>query len=109
MPNELLRRCFLPARPEHDIAADLLSQAADALLRHDFREAALFIAESNISALNDYRKAIVGPMNYEIHRQTRYPVYARVRRDRARHMPGAAITRDVLDRDGIAAGFAVRE
>src|SRR3954469_14099328 len=105
MSNGLLRRCLLLPVSEHAHAAELLSQAADALLRHDIPQAARLIAQSNFPALNDYRRAIVGPLNYEIHRQTRYPVYERVQRDRAHHMPGAAITRNVLERDGYRCRF----
>jgi hypothetical protein len=69
------RFCFLPILPEHDLAADLLSRAANALLRHDLQEVAALLRKSDLGGLGDYRYRIAGPRNPAIHRQLKPPGY----------------------------------
>lgn len=101
----MFRRCFLPPLPEHDLAADLLSRAADALIRHDFRLAAALLRESDLGTLEDYRYSIAGPRNPAIHRQTKLPVYARVPARSGRGTPTTRDAKQVLTRDGFRCRF----
>jgi 5-methylcytosine-specific restriction endonuclease McrA len=101
----MLRRCFLPPLPDHEIAADLLSQAADALLRGDLVQAADFLRGSDLRALEDYRYKVAGPRNPAIHRQMKFPVGARMRNSIGPRMPTARIKRQVLARDGYRCRF----
>jgi hypothetical protein len=69
----VLRRCFLPPVREFDMAADLLSQTADALLRHDLTQAAELLRASDLRPpkLSVFAYSVAGPINPTIHRQTK--------------------------------------
>jgi 5-methylcytosine-specific restriction endonuclease McrA len=101
----MLRRCFLPPLPEHDLAASLLSQAADALLERNLLQAADLIRRSDLRFLEDYRYKVAGPLDPAIHRIAKFPVYARSSQTMGRRMPTMAVTREVFARDGYRCRF----
>ena len=101
----MLRRCLLPPIPAHDLAANLLSQAADAILRRDFADAADLLRDSDLRPLEEHRNAVAGPINLSIHRRTKLPVFQRPLEERGRRMPTAAVGRGVLARDGYRCRF----
>ena len=101
----MFRRCLLPPLPEHDLAADLLSGAADALLRHDLPQAANLLRESDLRPLEDYRNAVAGPINSAILRQASLPVYARAHETTGPRMPTLGVTKQLLARDGYRCRF----
>ena len=101
----MYRRCFLPPSPEHDRAADLLSRAADALLAGNLQQAEILLLEADLSALEDYRYAIAGPINPAIIRQKKLPIVPHLPRKGRPRMPGAAVEKQVLTRDGYRCRF----
>jgi 5-methylcytosine-specific restriction endonuclease McrA len=99
-----LRRCFLQPEPEHDLAADSLAQAADALLRNDLPEAAGFLRKADHRCLQEHCRK-VSKINPEIHHRTKNPVYTKFPPSPGPHMPGAGVIREVLARDGYRCRF----
>jgi 5-methylcytosine-specific restriction endonuclease McrA len=64
-----LRPCFLPPIPELAAAADLLDEAADALLAGDRDRARKRLREANIPAVHAFAAKIMGPWDVHIHRR----------------------------------------
>ena len=96
----VLRRSFLPPIPEHALAADLLSQAADALLRGDAAECNRCLRAADLRALRDFSYLVCGPINPSIHRQAKNPVYDRSCVRPGPRMPSKAVELDIYARDG---------
>lgn len=101
----MLRRCFVAPWPEHALAAELLSAAADALLVGKFEEAGSLLQASDLVRLEEYRFKIAGPLDSRIHRITKKPLYERVQRSEVARMPPAEVVRQVLARDGFRCRF----
>lgn len=100
----MLRRCFVPRLPDHDLAADLLSRAADALLNRDLPQAADLLRKADLKSLEDYRYNIASRIDPSIHHQSKLPVYTRLKTSGPR-MPVAEVVRQVLARDGYRCRF----
>ena len=95
-----LRTSFLPPVPELAMAADLLDQAADALIGGDRETARHLVAACNMPELNVYRAEIVEGQKPEIHRYRAVPnAPPRLRGAKAR-MPGRKDALEVFRRDG---------
>lgn len=94
------RRCFLPPLHEHELAADLLSEAAGALLEGKFALCAQRIAEADLRPLRAFAYSICGPIDPAIHHQQRNPIYSAVVGDSQRRMPSPSVSRGILKRDG---------
>jgi hypothetical protein len=101
----MFRRCFRPPLPEHDLAADLLSRAADALLRHDLLDAADLLRECDFSCLHEHYRMIVGKIDPLIHHRTKNPSYSRLPPRSGPRMPAIGVARDVLARDAYRCRF----
>jgi hypothetical protein len=101
----MLRRSFLPRIPEFDIAATLLSQAADAYLLGDHSLCEKLLIEADLRPLRDFAYLVTGPINPEIHRQSKNLSYTPVPRSDLSRMPNAAETRYVYSRDGYRCRF----
>lgn len=103
--GRMFRRCFLQPIPEHDLAATLLAEGADALLKDHLNKAADLIRKSDLLPLEDYRYRVAGRLDAVIHRIAKMPVYERISRPAGRRMPAAALTRQVFARDGYRCRF----
>lgn len=95
-----MRRSFITPIPEFEIAANLLSEAVDALLRNDISTFTELIRLADIRALRDFSYLICGPINQEIHRQSKNPVYERVAINDMSRMPSKIVEYGVYVRDG---------
>lgn len=96
----MLRRCLLAPIPEHALAADLLNLAADALLSGDHPRSAQLLVISDLRVLRDFAYRVAGPISFEIHRQTRMPIFTATVIDGIKRMPSKQIEREVHERDG---------
>ncbi|MCL5097131.1 MAG: hypothetical protein M1608_06325, partial [Candidatus Omnitrophica bacterium] len=105
-PNQSadVRRCFLRPLPEHYRAADLLDQAADALLRNDLVLGAQLLRECDFSRLREHCDK-VRRINPPIHHRTNNPKYTPLPNSSGPRMPTAFVTREVLARDGYRCRF----
>jgi 5-methylcytosine-specific restriction endonuclease McrA len=108
MEEESLRRCFVDPIPELDIAAELLSQAADALMAGDLASARALLAKADIEAVRAHATNIMGGRDKAIYRYR--PVVdaparlARAERSRDR-APSKTVAASVLARDGYRCRF----
>ena len=68
-----MRQCFITPIPEIELATKFLDAAGDALLQGDNTLAAKLIVDSDISAIYEYIRRIVGKLSADIHRQTTLP------------------------------------
>lgn len=93
------RRSFLQPIPEFSTAADLLGQAADAFLANDREKCAELLVLSDLRPLREFSYLVAGPINPQIHRQSRNPQYQAISVLPPR-MPTAATCRYVFTRDG---------
>ncbi len=101
----MLRRSFLTPIPEFDIAATLLSQAADALISGNHLLCEKLLKEADLRPLRDFVYLVAGPINPEIHRQSKNPTYPPLPRSALPRMPSAAETRHIFSRDGYRCRF----
>lgn len=101
----MLRRSFLPPISEYELAADLLSHAADALIANDLSLCDRLIREADLRPLRDFDYLISGPIKPEIHRQSKNPTYPPIPKSELPRMPGAVVTRQVFARDGYRCRF----
>jgi len=94
------RRCLLAPLPEHELAADLLSEAANAIVAGDVETARDRLRQADMPVLFEYARKLMGPAVPEIHR--RRPVAARTLKagKAAARMPNAAETVALYARDG---------
>lgn len=99
------RRSFLPRIPEFELAATLLSQAADAYISGDDSLCEKLLLEADLRPLRDFAYLVAGPINPEIHRQTKNPSYVPLPRSELPRMPNASETRDIYARDGYRCRF----
>lgn len=101
----MFRRSFLPRIPEFDIAATLLSEAADAYICGNHSLSEKLLIEADLRPLRDFAYRVTGPINPEIHRQTKNPSYPPIPRSELPRMPSATETRYVYLRDGYRCRF----
>jgi 5-methylcytosine-specific restriction endonuclease McrA len=101
----IFRRCFLKPLEAHERAADLLSQAAEALLRGDLAEADDSLRKCDFICLQKHYRQIVGKIDPVIHHRTKNPVYVRLPPNPSPHMPAVGIAGEVLARDGYRCRF----
>jgi hypothetical protein len=95
------RRCLLPPPPEMSLAADLLSQAADALLAQDRVEADGLVRGADLKPVCDYYDLVAGPTDSDVHRFRVVPGSPQtLQRREKRRMPPAVVSRRILARDG---------
>lgn len=95
------RTSFLTPLPEHQAAADLLSEAADDILASMFSRAARGIAKADFPALAEFATQIIDQVSVDIH-QFREVGDAPLRtknRVKAR-MPSGTVARTIFERDG---------
>jgi hypothetical protein len=100
-----MRRCLLSPIPEFALAADLLSLAADALLAGDLVTCADRLREADLRPLRDFAYRVAGPLNPEIHRQTKNPSFEPVPKEGRPRMPGESATLVIFKRDGFRCRF----
>jgi hypothetical protein len=94
------RYCLLPPGPENELAARLLGEAADALLRNEVELAARLIRQADLEPIRARAIRMVGRMSLEVHRTKHRPA-TRPKSERAPgRMPSAAKQRAVFERDG---------
>ena len=101
----MLRRSFLPPISEYELAADLFSRAADALIANDLSLCDRLVREADLRPLRDFDYLISGPINPEIHRQSKNSTYPPIPKSELPRMPGAVVTRQVFARDGYRCRF----
>ena len=95
-----LRPCLLPSLSEHEMAADLLSAAVDALLGSDLELARARLREADMPALFEFASKLMGPMDPDIHRR-RYVARGGIAVTKATtRMPSASQTAALYRRDG---------
>ena len=78
-PSDFLapRRCLRAPLPEHEAAADLLADAADAVVAGDLDLARDRLRQADMPALFAFARTLMGPVDPDIHR--RRPVSPRDR------------------------------
>ncbi len=101
----MLRRSFLPPIPELNIAAELLSEAADALLADDLVTCAQKLRESDLRAIREHFDRAAGRIDVAIHRQTKNPKFVRVPTEKQPRMPSVARQLEIFHRDGFRCRF----
>lgn len=98
--NSLMRRCLLEPIHEHHLAAELLRQAADALLQQRVALAAELLVSADFSVIREHTVRVVGAMSVEIHRQINRPKgLPKEERDPMR-MPSLTDQNLIFERDG---------
>lgn len=100
MNSHQMRRCLLAPTPQHALAADLLSLAADAYLLGEHQRCAQLLVQSDLRKLRNFAYKVAGPISLEIHRQTRMPIFTTTVIDGIKRMPSKIIEREVYKRDG---------
>lgn len=100
-----LRRSFVARTEAHEIAADQLSLAANALIAGRALECEQHLAAADIRSLGEMAAKICGPIDFSIHRQFRNPVLSPGLRPPGARMPAAAVQRAVYLRDGYRCRF----
>ena len=94
------RRSLLPPIKDHDVAADLLDRAAVALVSGDIETCATLLIASDLKPLREFAYKVSGPISYEVHRQTKNPVFDAGPKQTTPRMPSALVAREVFRRDG---------
>jgi len=94
------RTCLLPPLPEHDTAAELLSQAAEAIVAGTLDRAREFVRRADMPALFEFSSLVMN--GNDPHVQRRRPVVAAVDKGAkiASRMPSAEATKALFARDG---------
>jgi hypothetical protein len=101
----MLRRSLLAPIPEFALAADLLSSAADALLAPDRGLRAELLMAADLPQLRAFSYRVAGPIDQEIHRQSKNPSFVPVPRANPPRMPNAAASMVIMVRDGFRCRF----
>jgi hypothetical protein len=94
------RRCLLAPLPEHEAAADLLAEAADAIVAGDVGTARERLLQADMPVLFEYARKLMGPADPEIHRRRPVAVSAVKVAKAANRMPNATETAELHARDG---------
>ena len=96
-----MRNTFLEPIPELELAAELLDQAADAALAHNFDVARSLLIEADMPALCEYEQKITGAITLEVHWQETLPSRSLLSENREKlRMPTAREERAIAIRDG---------
>lgn len=96
-----MRNSFAPPIPEFHLAADLLSDAANAAAAGDHSAARTFLAKADFPEICKFTQKICGPIDPEIHWQNSMPKDAIPKSQRANlRMPGQALEQAIFRRDG---------
>ena len=101
----VLRRFLKTPIPEFALAADLLSDAADALVAGDLKTCGERLIEADLRPLRNFAFLLAGPISSEIHRQSAYPKFIPVPREDRPRMPSGADQLKVFARDGFRCRF----
>lgn len=101
----ILRRSFLPQIPELAVAAQLLSEAADALIAGDLITCARKLRESDLRAILDHFNRTASRIDATVHRQSKNPKFVPVPKAQQPRMPSAASQLAILRRDGFRCRF----
>jgi hypothetical protein len=94
------RRCLLAPLTEHEAAADLLSEAVDALIAGSLDTARNRFRQADIPTLFEYARKLMGPEDPEIHRRRAVAAPGAKIGKAAARMPNAAETLALYARDG---------
>ena len=94
------RNCFLTPIPELDMAADLLSKTADALVATDYQTAREFLAQADMPVVYDYARKIMGANAPFIHRRRTVHIASPKGVKAEQRKPTALIKRTIYARDG---------
>jgi len=96
-----MRNTFLDPIPELEIAAELLSQAAYAVLDSKLDIARSLLVEADMPRLCEYARKITGAISFEIHWQKRLPSRSLLSENRVKlRMPSAQDELAIATRDG---------
>jgi 5-methylcytosine-specific restriction endonuclease McrA len=93
------RPCLHPALPEHALAADLLSQAVDAILHDDTARARELVERANIRMLFDHTTLVMSGKDKRIERRRKVEAPIAATAKSAGRMPPAAVIRALYARD----------
>ncbi len=99
-----LRRCLRAPIPQMDAAADLLSQACDAILAHDHELARALLRQADMPEVHRHASALMGKLDPAIHRLRGCAASAEPAGQGPR-MPTLAAQRRVFERDGFRCRF----
>lgn len=94
------RTCFLPPVPELDAAADLLSEAADALLMSRIERARELMRCADLPTLRDYALRIMGREDPWVHRRRGIGDLQPAQNKAGQRMPSAPMKGVLYARDG---------
>ncbi len=94
------RNSLLPPIPELGLAADLLTEAAEALLAENQHHARECLRQADIPLVENYAGRIMGREDRPIHRRRPVDVVRSNRGNAAARMPSAAATGSIYARDG---------
>jgi HNH endonuclease len=94
------RNCFLSPIPELDIAADLLADAADALLASQHERTGELLRSADMPVLRDYALRIMGPEDRWIHRRRSVPAPPAAELKAVQRNPSVPVERMLYARDG---------
>ena len=93
------RACFLPPIPELSLAADLLHEAADAVLADDLDGARERLRDANIPVVHAFAAKVMGSWDDLIHRRRKVERPTEVTKAQARR-PSPGVEAAVFVRDG---------
>lgn len=98
---ETNRRYFIQPTKEHELAANLLSEAADALLVGDIASARTLVVGADFKRLRDYAQKIAGKYDEAIHQFREMPgAPLRTKHKVKQRMPGKRAATAIFERDG---------
>lgn len=96
-----MRNSFAQPIPEFHLAADFLSQAANAAIAGNHLEAKILLAKANFPEICEFTQKIIGSINPEIHWQSSMPKDAIPKSARAHlRMPSQTVEQAIFGRDG---------
>ena len=95
------RHSFLPPLKEHELAAQLLSDAVDAVIERRVDDARKLIKAADFDVLRDFAQKVAGKYDPDIHRFREIPGAPPPSTSRTkRRMPSTSISRSIFKRDG---------
>ena len=94
------RTCLLPPLPEHETAAELLSEAADAILAGCLDQACSLVRRADMPVLFEHASLVMSGRNPRIQRRRPVEVTAAKTAKIASRMPSGETTRALFARDG---------
>ena len=100
-----LRTCLHMPIPEYEVAAEILSEAADAMLTGDLDLARDLVRRADISVLFEHAHVVMHKMDPRIQRKRPIKVSAAKPAKVASRMPSANVTKALFARDGYRCRF----